>query len=133
MSYALGIFNEWLRLNAYTDSLIHNEEEYEERIDYECLNKVFVDCCAEIEERFAVRRLTGPEATLAANERMIAFRVGADDFHFARRNSDGTWTHKPGCNYIREMSVDELLSQAWGADIRYYPYISEVAFFAIMA
>ena len=133
MSYALGIFNEWLLLDAYTDSVVYNDEECAEEIDYDCLDKVFIDCCAELEERFAVRRLTGPEATLAANERMIAFRIGADDFHFARRNSDGTWTHKPGCNYIREMSVDELLDRAWSEDTRYYPYISEVAFFAIIA
>ena len=50
---------------------------------------------------------------LLSGERMIAFRIGADDFHFARQNSDGTWTHKPGNSYIREMSKEELLSDAW--------------------
>jgi hypothetical protein len=128
MSYALGVFNDWLRIDAFKYSFV--DEEYEE-VDYDCLEDVFNDCCAEIEYKFAVRRLTGPTASIKENERMIAFRVGADDFHFARRNSDGIWTHKPGGNYIREMSEDELFSEAWCKRARLYPYISEIAFFAV--
>ena len=68
---------------------------------------------------------------LTEDERMIAFRIGANDFHFVRKNSDGTWTHKPGCDYILEMSEDELFDVAWGRH-RSCPYVSDIAFFAVM-
>ena len=128
MSYALGVFDSWLRIDAFRYSFA--ERNYSE-VDYETLDDVFYNCCLELEERFAVRRLSGPHANLTENERMIAFRIGADDFHFARKNSDGTWTHKPGSDYIREMSEEELLDTAWCTHRR-CPYISDVAFFAVM-
>ena len=129
MSYAFDVFDDWLELAEFTHSF---KESYSRgEVDYEQLNQTFIDCCKEIEERFAVRRLTDSYASLAENERMIAFRLSADDFHFARRNSDGVWTHKPGANHIREMSEDELLSEEWCED-RTYPYISEIAFFAVI-
>ena len=62
---------------------------------------------------------------------MIAFRIGATDFHFARKNSDGTWTHKPGEDLICEMSEEELLSDAWCEETRDFPYISSIAFYAV--
>lgn len=127
MSYALGVYDDWLEPTAFAHSFNQNN-----KIDYEAMECVFRLCCKEIEERFAVRRLTGPYVELAENERMIAFRIGADDFHFARRNSDGVWTHKPGTNYIREMSEDELLGACWCISSRTYPYESEVAFFAVI-
>lgn len=130
MSYAFDVFDDWLELAEFTHSF--KSSWLGGKIDYEQLNQTFIDCCKEIEERFAVRRLTDPYVELAANERMIAFRIGADDFHFARRNSDGVWTHKPGHNYIREMSEDELLGTCWCISSRTYPYESEVAFFAVI-
>lgn len=126
MSYALGVFDSWLGMRAFVDSYIYEDD----KIDYDYLDDIFWDCCVEIEERFSVRRLIGPKDELKENERMIAFRIGADDFHFARKNSDGTWTHKPGCDTIREMGEDELLSNAWSKH-RIFPYISEIAFFAV--
>ena len=127
MGYAFGVYNDWLDIDAFRHSF--TEDSYD--IDYELLEDVFYDCCLELEERFAVRRLSGPNAALAENERMIAFRIGADDFHFKRKNSDGTWTHKPGSDYILEMSEDELFDTEWGKH-RCCPYISDIAFFAVM-
>lgn len=126
MSYALGVFDDWLRLDSFERSF----KDYQ-TINYEYMDNVFHDCCIELEENFSIRRLTSSKATLEVNERMIAFRIGADDFHFARRNSDGIWTHKPGGDYIREMSEDELFSEAWCADRRQYPYVSAIAFYAV--
>lgn len=128
MSYAFGICDEWLYLDCFDSSYDYNDES---NVDFEYLDDVFEDCCYELENRFKVRRLKDSKAILNADERMIAFRIGADDFHFARKNSDGTWTHKPGCNYIREMTEDELLGEAWSADSRPFPYISEIAFYAV--
>ena len=122
MSYALGIFDDWLDINSFDCTCSEDEE---------ALNDIFYDCCQELEERFAVRRLSGPAASLEINERLIAFRIGFDDFHFVRRNSDGSWTHKPGADYIREMTEEELFNDSWCEDSRYYPYISEIAFFAV--
>ena len=127
MSYAFDVFDNWLGLRSFEHSFVDN---YGYDIDYEYMEDVFYNCCIELEERFVVRRVAGPHIELAANERLIAFRIGADDFHFARRNSDGVWTHKPGGMHIREMSEDELFGDMW-SDYRAYPYISEVAFFII--
>ena len=99
--------------------------------DYEYLKDIFEDCCQELIWKYNLRRLSSSQEQLKTNERMIAFRIGADDFHFVRKNSDGTWTHKPGQNYIRKMSEEELLSDAWSEDTRIYSYISEIAFFAV--
>lgn len=126
MSYALGVFDSWLCIDAFEHSFNYDEDE----VNYEYMDDVFYDCCIELEERFAVRRLSGPNANLTESERMIAFRIGADDFHFARKNSDGTWTHKPGRDYIRTMSEDELFDVAW-CKHRHCPYISDIAFFAV--
>ena len=127
MSYAFGVFDDWLGLQSFDNSANFEDND----IDYEYMFDVFCDCCNEIERRFAVRRVYDPYAELAANERMIAFRIGADDFHFARRNSDGVWTHKPGGMHIREMSEDELFGECW-SEYRACPYVSEIAFFAMI-
>lgn len=128
MSYALGVFDKWLALNAFDHSYCDFESDI---IDYNYMNDVFVKCCLELETKYGVRRIAGPEVALNDNERMIAFRIGADDFHFARRNSDGVWTHKPGSGTIREMSEYELFGDMW-CNHRNYPYVSEVAFFAVI-
>ena len=128
MSYAFNVFNDWLCIKSFYNSFI--EGSYDD-IDYDYLEDVFEECCIELEERFAIRRLSGPTSEIYENERMIAFRIGADDFHFARRNSDGVWTHKPGTRTICEMSEEELLSDAWSIHRR-YPYVSSIAFFAVM-
>ena len=127
MSYALGVYDNWLALNAFEHS--YNIDDYND-IDYDYMYNVFVDCCLELEAKYDVRRIDSPDAALNDNERVIAFRIGADDFHFARRNSDGVWTHKPGGNTIREMTEEELLGEEW-SDYRVFPYVSEVAFFAV--
>jgi hypothetical protein len=128
MSYALGVYDSWLDLKSFD----HSYCDYEcDDIDYDYMHDVFVECCLELEERYGLRRIADSEIVLNDNERMIAFRVGADDFHFARKNSDGIWTHKPGSGTIREMTKEELLGKAW-SDQRAYPYVSEVAFFAVI-
>ena len=129
MSYALGVYDTWSLLNSFDSSY---DSELYGAIDEEYMADIFYDCCIELEERFSLRRVEGPDAALAKNERMIAFRISGDDFHFARKNSDGIWTHKPGPQKIKEMSREELLGEAWCSH-RDFPYISEIAFFAIAA
>ena len=137
MGYAFGVFD-WLDCddfyclcddcasdNSSFDPTDPTEEEYER------LNDMTNDVARELERRFPIRAIRRPEAALP-HERVIAMRCGFDDFHFARLNSDGVWTHKPGGNVIREMSEDELYGWAW-CENRQYPYTSKIYFFAIEA
>lgn len=124
MSYALGIYDEWLYLESFDYSLCNYD------VNYDRLEDIFDDCCQELVSEYNLRRLSNLEEKLELNERVIAFRIGATDFHFVRQNSDGTWTHKLGEEYIETMSKEELLSSSW-SDYREYPYISEIAFFAV--
>lgn len=128
MSYALGVYDTWSLLNSFDSSY---DSKLYGAIDEEHMADVFYECCIELEERFSLRRVEGPDVVLDENERMIAFRISGDDFHFARKNSDGIWTHKPGSQKIKEMSREELLGEEW-CSYRDFPYISEIAFFAII-
>jgi len=127
MSYALGRFTEWGRLNGF-----HNTYSKDQEIAMSRMEKVFADCCCELEEIYGCRRISYSGTFVEQNERIIAFRIGFDDFHFARLNSDGVWTHKPGRTHIREMSIEELFdAEGWSKKERCHPYTSPIAFFAV--
>lgn len=119
MSYALGVFNDWLELDEFTWT-----------DDVETLEERAAECAAELEWDWGCRPLSSHLDTLKKGERMIAMRLGFDDFHFARLNSDGIWTHKTGRGAIRTMSEEELLGENWCSS-RMCPYISTVYFFAV--
>lgn len=121
MGYALGWYD-WLDLDDF--QCLDGDDD-----NYDLLEDMTLDCVKEIKRCYAARQISNPQAALP-HERVFAFRCGFDDFHFARLNSDGIWTHKPGGNFIREMTEDELYGDAW-CDNREYPYISTVYFFAI--
>lgn len=53
------------------------------------------------------------------DERIILFRIGADDFHFIVSFDHKHWWHKYGCNYIEELCEDEVLDIEW-ANGRYF-------------
>lgn len=119
--YAMNYFD-WLDLNNF-----YNLEDSDD--DFDALNDMFEQCCDELEENYGLRRVKDANAPLKKNEYLIAFRVGFDDFHFARLLSDGTWSHKPGGNYIREMGEEEFYD-AWCPD-REYPYVSNIGYFVV--
>ena len=73
MSYALGVFNDWLTLESFERSDLPYSDYYE--VDHDFMTEVFRECCTELVMKFAARRLTGPEATLAANERLLSVLV----------------------------------------------------------
>lgn len=60
------------------------------------------------------------------NERIILFRIGADDFHFIVSFDHKHWWHKYGCNYIEELCEDEVLDTEW-ANGRYFSPIAILA------
>lgn len=43
----------------------------------------------------------------------IAFRYGDGDFHFMKRDMEGSWTHKPGWQDIQEISEDKVFADGW--------------------
>ena len=131
-SYAFGIFDNWVNLDAWRCLIEECDDFYDlsSNEQYDILEEMFQECCAEIASKFPCRQISEPEAA-KPQERVIAFRVGFDDFHFARLNSDGVWTHKPGASHIRVMSETELYSSYGWCLNRTYPYVSSVAFFAV--
>ena len=127
MSYALGIFNDWLLVR---DICYEYEGDRFNEEDMADLQDNAYNCAMELENLWGCRRLKTEYDALQEGERVIAFRIGFDDFHFARKNSDGNWTHKPGCGTIRAMSREELYGDEW-CSYRCCPYISDVYFFAL--
>ena len=121
--YAMGYYD-WLDLESFY--YLADEDE-----NYDALDEMFEDCCVELEDRYNLTRIYDANVitSLRKDEHIIAFRVGFDDFHFARLNSDGTWSHKPGGNYIRNMSEEEF-HDAWCPN-RCYPYVSDIAYFIV--
>lgn len=90
--------------------------------------EVFEECCQELCDDFSCRPVPSP-ASANKNERIIAFRIGPTDFHFARLDR-GKWTHKPGMFPIKSMSKSELTSDSW-VNLSGTVYNSPVRYFAL--
>lgn len=71
-----------------------------------------------LEDFPSVRRVQTFEE-IKPDERIILFRIGADDFHFIVSFDHKHWWHKYGCNYIEELCEDEVLDTEW-ANGRYF-------------
>lgn len=137
MGYALGIFD-WLDCDTFRyilEDCEMNNRSFDPadptNEEMELLNEMAADVAFEVRERFNLRVIDRP-AEARSTERVIAMRCSFGDFHFARLNSDGLWTHKPGGNDIRIMTEKELYSWGW-CKHRYDPYISDIHFFAVDA
>lgn len=78
-----------------------------------------------LEDFPSVRRVQTFEE-IKPNERIILFRIGADDFHFIVSFDHKHWWHKYGCNYIEELCEDEVLDTEW-ANGRYFSPIAILA------
>ena len=125
MGYALGTF-EWEELESFYCADYFDKD----KLRKYWIKRSFKACRRELIRDYKLRPISSPKRA-CANERVIAFRLGADDFHFARLNSDGTWTHKPGRNTIREMSIEELTDKKGWSLHRTNPYNSKICYFAI--
>lgn len=124
MGYALGTF-EWEDLDNFMWA-----GDLPKRVAKSIVKRSLKACRRELIRDYNLRPLSSPKRA-RANERVIAFRIGADDFHFARLNSDGTWTHKPGRSTIREMSIEELTDKKGWSLHRTNPYNSKICYFGI--
>lgn len=50
----------------------------------------------------------------------IAYRFGADDFHFMRRGKNGHWRHKMGTRPVVSISRKEVFSKYWDSGDNIY-------------
>ena len=78
-----------------------------------------------LEDFPSVRRVQTFEE-IKTDERIILFRIGADDFHFIVSFDHKHWWHKYGWNYIEELCEDEVLDTEW-ANGRYFSPIAILA------
>ena len=62
-------------------------------------------------------------------EEVIAYKVGAHDFHFMKRKSNGKWYHKPGASPIQSIAQREVFSKVW-KNRSGTTYTSELVLFA---
>lgn len=56
---------------------------------------------------------------LKSDEYAIAYKMGNDDFHFAKRMSNGVWYHKMGGTPIRRIPKEIVFAEEWDGG-RYY-------------
>lgn len=60
----------------------------------------------------------------------VAYRYGAYDFHFMRRNKLGYWRHKMGGSAVKAISTKDVFARTWESDSTTYDsklYLFEVA------
>lgn len=62
-------------------------------------------------------------------EEVIAYKVGATDFHFMKRKSNGKWYHKPGASPVQSVTQKEVFNKVW-KNRSGTTYTSELVLFA---
>lgn len=129
MGFALNTF--------YWEDLYNFEEIYDDDFDFpmEERNRVCRDCVDEILSLSDVRgypsiREVKSEADLQDEEYLMAFRIGADDFHFMRRMPDGRWFEKCGSTILRECT-DNVFGDEWNCITGDTNYDSDIYLFAV--
>lgn len=116
MGYAFGI-HDWLELDNFHHA--YNKEEQ---------SQVFEDCIQELVDNYPCREIHDP-GSARPNERVIAFRIGPTDFHFARLEKN-KWKHKPGSTPIGTMSNSTFYSDKW-VNLSGTVYNSPIVYFAL--
>lgn len=120
MGYALGTF-EWEDLWNYFSC----EDE-----DFSLLETTAKACVQEILNSYTdIRQVIDPKE-VDKDEYAIAFRIGYDDYHFIRQNSDGSWSHKRGPQEIENFNEEDVYADVWCCE-RLCPYVSTIYFFAV--
>lgn len=72
-------------------------------------------------------RIAKDEYDCGEGERIIAFRCGEHDYHFVRKENNGTFTHKMGSCRIEEMTRKHFYNpRGWGNE-----YNGPIVFLAI--
>ena len=126
--FALGTF-EWYVPSSYEEDYdnetIEQVEVEDIRQDYYKCRLDYYDACNEIANYFIKNMcndLTGireieNENELKGNEYLVAFKASINDFHYARKLSNGRWFHKMGCEEIREIDEWQVYSDKWWSNM----------------
>ena len=75
------------------------------------------------------RQVNGLE-DLEKDEYLVAFRASYNDFHYARRLSNGRWFHKMGYSEIQEITLADVLDDYWWKNLGCY-YTGKLFFLAV--
>lgn len=114
--YALGTLDWYSPYSNYYDSM---EEMIYDENGYEINGVEYQDSMVEyMLNTLDNVRIAKDEYDCGKDERIVAFRCGEDDFHFVRKESDGTFTHKPGSHAIEPMTREQFYDPR-GWDFRY--------------
>lgn len=129
--FALGIFN-WYRPYTYTDNetIWDIREDIDDGIGYdEGCTKMATIMVENMEKEGLCRRIND-SSDLKKGEYLVAFKASYDDFHYARRLSNGRWFHKMGCDNIEEISEKEVYSYEWWNEL-YCNYAGDLFLLAV--
>lgn len=110
--FALGTYN-WYLPYEYDLWDEWQEQVEEQTADYDEQCDLMADKCICFMERDQVCREIWTEDDLRPGEYLVLFRASPEDFHYARRLSNGEWWHKMGNNDIRQISEDEACGDMW--------------------
>jgi hypothetical protein len=127
--YAVGTYD-WEDCEDFVDYTEYSDIELGSLTKEEMLNENLMTMLECFLERFITARQISRISDATSAERVIAMRVGLDDFHFARLGSDGIWTHKPGRGCVREMTDEEFWSDCWCKQTAFH-YTSEIILIAL--
>ena len=107
--YELGTFN-WIKLPY--ERLDKRWDWY--RLYVEEKNEIVMELVEDMINRVPGLRFINDIKELNPSEYAIAFKLGRDDFHFAKRTSSGNWFHKRGATKrIERMPKGMVFAPDW--------------------
>lgn len=53
------------------------------------------------------------KSDMVLGKEYVAYRYGAIDFHFMKRDAKGHWRHKMGCHHAEPISQKEVFKSYW--------------------
>lgn len=109
-------FDFWDDSQCFYDNC--NSSEYYHFCDK--LAEIYVDDMLNDPHSNVIREVDNPYIDLESDERIVAFRASAEDFHYIRQMSDGSWSHKQGGLAIEEFPEEALDSFVWEGDCELY-------------
>lgn len=119
--FALGLFNWYRPYDYYNDW----DDDAQDDDIWDIRNDIangydYDDGCTEIArimvgfmEKEGVCRRIHDSSELRKGEYLVAFKASYDDFHYARRLSNGRWFHKMGWSEIEEVTEKQVYSYEW--------------------
>lgn len=120
-SFALNQFY-WYRPYSHGDmeeclQNIRDEYDYGSLDDYDILCNLLARNFVKYMEYDVHCREISSEDELEDDEYLVAFKASYNDFHYARKFSNGQWYHKMGSQRIEPVTEEEVYSYSWWNDL----------------